>query len=321
MTYPVPVADCPDGQVYSHYHGRCMPLSFLADGAAQAIRAYEQASDGRDWYANAGALVYDIFGAEPGDLFMRFVSAMSVNMPLSRNIPAAIQAVRAYTQGIPFVEAEYAPGRRERMRSLVFQYRRVAEGMRFTPRAIKLSHFDAALRGDPNAVAVDRWVWRYVMGDDGRVDYEYASMVVNAVRKAAAMIDLQPRELQAIIWWTAITESNRQTFVEVADEWRREMREAAAALRDADLPQIPPILEPPDVTGQATFADPGAILDALQALAEFKADVLDRAIQFVEALEAAGIDLSKIRMRSKATAGAVGLTIGAAGFWFLTREQ
>lgn len=146
---------------------------------------------GMGWYDKTAKWAEATFG-EDADMFLRFLAATSAD---SATEAGATMALKAYTQwklGLPFDGF--------RSRSMVMNLTKAARGEQFG--GDKIDSFYRALRGDKDAVVLDRWMMRALgfknaPGSFGNQQYR---MFTEVVRDLADQAGMSTREFQAAIW-------------------------------------------------------------------------------------------------------------------------
>ena len=151
--------------------------------------------DGTDWYEQAEEFARNLAAGTVFDTstIAAVISAVSPRMPWGRNQYVAREIVRRYNDGGSFDGL----GLSKNVNLAVD----ILDGA--DPNEVlrnKRLNFWRNIAGDPNSVTVDLWATRIA------VSYEYDSpgtcydAIANAYIEAAALLDVTPRALQAIVW-------------------------------------------------------------------------------------------------------------------------
>lgn len=160
---------------------------------ARLLEAAEEGRPGADWYDNTATAVNKMFGAD-GDMFIRFLAATSANRSADANVTMALKAYSQWKLGMPF---DGYMGIDKNM------LEKASRGEVFGER--KLQSILAALRGDENAVAIDRHVMRALgfekagAGKGNLTDREY-DFFEAVLRDLARSRGMTPRQFQAALW-------------------------------------------------------------------------------------------------------------------------
>lgn len=155
-----------------------------------------------DWY-NVGKELEDYFGKD-AELFAQLLAVTSNNATVPANHTFALKAYKAIKAGIPILKAtEGAKPGEAFLPAVVDQIRRVAAGQGIEGiEGRKVNDFVKALMGDKNAVVVDRWMMRAFGYDrDIPTPHEY-DLIEHAVRELAQQQGVEPRQMQAAIWFS-----------------------------------------------------------------------------------------------------------------------
>lgn len=167
----------------------------------------------KNWYKEHQELFVKLFGAGNLHFVAKLFAATSINSSLASNVRLFRKAKHEIENGLPF--SNYLP-------VMKLQLERIRAGEPIRGR--KITSFAAAMSGNVNAVVVDIWLLRafgmnnrymrtkkvkhplghdvYIDGrirEGGATDKQY-TFIENYVRDLAPTLNLQPRELSAIIW-------------------------------------------------------------------------------------------------------------------------
>jgi len=163
--------------------------------ARQCLRkAYAVGCEHREWYQEAFGFLSTLVPANHAGVFVGFVAATSANCSVRSNLTLARKAYNQWSHGEPFTG--YLSGVTENLRRTV----------RGEPlQGAKLEPFRQAIMGDPQAVAVDRWVIR-AAGYPGATPKRMRH-VDGDIRVLARREGITPAEYQAAVWAGAIMEA------------------------------------------------------------------------------------------------------------------
>jgi hypothetical protein len=151
----------------------------------------ESGKYGMGWYDKTAKWVKQQFG-EDSDMFLRFLAVTSANGQTESGAAMALKAYSQWKGGMPFEGF-----RGDSMRG---QLESAAKGEPLPPNT-KIKNFLDALRGDPNAVVLDRWMLRALkMNDVTALKPNNYKMYESAVRQLAADNSMSPAEFQAAVW-------------------------------------------------------------------------------------------------------------------------
>jgi hypothetical protein len=146
---------------------------------------------GMGWYNKTATWAKQRFG-EDSDMFLRFLAVTSANGQTESGAAMALKAYAQWKAGMPFEGF-----RGDSMRG---QLEDTAAG-KALPENTKIKNFLDALRGDPNAVVLDRWMLRALkMNDVTALKPNNYKLYENAVRQLALDNGMTPAEFQAAVW-------------------------------------------------------------------------------------------------------------------------
>lgn len=147
---------------------------------------------GADWYEETAQWVNKTFAPEDSDMFLRFLALTSADSSTEGGAALAMKAFGQWKMGLPF----------DGMRGphMVGMLDHAVRGESFG--GDKVQSFYRALRGDEDAVVLDRWMIRALglpasRSQLGDADYKLYSAIVHNLADDAKM---SPRQLQAAIW-------------------------------------------------------------------------------------------------------------------------
>lgn len=162
----------------------------------------KQGEAGANWYNETKNWTDENFGPD-SDMMLRFLSATSAGMSTDANVSLAMRAYAQWKLGLPF--DNYLGVHKNMLESAV---RDEPFGDR------KVQSILAALRGDENAVVIDRRVMRTlgfkmagksktgegILGAQGSLTNKQYELFEGVIRDLAKQSDMSPREFQAALW-------------------------------------------------------------------------------------------------------------------------
>lgn len=152
----------------------------------------ESGKHGFDWYENTADWAKQKFG-EDADMMLRFLAVTSANGQTEAGAALALKAFAQWKAGMPFEGF--------RGDSMVGQLNRIVKGENLGEHT-KIQNFYDALKGDPNAIVLDRWMMDALnLKDKGgnlrENDYRIYAQVIDDL---AEMNGMTPRQFQAAVW-------------------------------------------------------------------------------------------------------------------------
>lgn len=152
----------------------------------------ESGKHGANWYEGTADWAKKKFG-EDADMMLRFLAVTSANGQTESGAAMAIKAFAQWKAGMPFEGF--------RGDSMVGQLERIVKGENlgeFT----KIQNFYDALKGDENAVVLDRWMIDALGLKDkgGALREKDYRIYAQAVKDLAKMNEMTPRQFQAAVW-------------------------------------------------------------------------------------------------------------------------
>lgn len=147
---------------------------------------------GMGWYEKTADWAKTRFG-DDADMFLRFLAVTSANGTTEGGSAMALKAFAQWKSGMPFEGFRGA--------SMVGQLERAVKNENLGD-ATKIQNFLEALRGNPDAIVLDRWMidalnMREVGGSLRPANYKIYEEVV---RNLARDNDMTPRQFQAAVW-------------------------------------------------------------------------------------------------------------------------
>ena len=179
------------------------------------INAYFKAGlSGATWYNETREQVAFIFGDDT-DLFCDFLAATSPNTTVKANVTLALKAYKQYKSYEDFTG----------FMGIIIKMLRTAVindstiGHKFKMGGSKVHNFARALKGDLDAVVVDRWMLRAFGYDkDIITDKRYRDIEAWCVAKAERE-GMKPAEVQAAIWCGIKSKDERFTDTSKIDDF------------------------------------------------------------------------------------------------------
>jgi hypothetical protein len=182
--------------IYAKAQKRLMVM-FKSDARAQTklkelVGLRGAGAHGMGWYEETATWVKKTFGPEDSDMFLRFLALTSADSSTEGGAALAMKAFAQWKGGLPF----------DGMRGphMVGMLHDAVRGENFG--GDKIQSFYRALRGEKDAVVLDRWMIRALGLPASRSalsepDYKLYSAIVRNLADDAKM---SPRQLQAAIW-------------------------------------------------------------------------------------------------------------------------
>jgi hypothetical protein len=160
------------------------------------------------WYKRSQEYIENEYG-EDADIFSQFLAITSAGMRTDTNARLAKNAYRQWKKG----DTEFKNFRHAMRKNLKWAAQglpwhdidwRATQTGKHEPEFRKTANFYKALRGDPDAVTIDRWV-RQAFGYDmskrlNAADYDFME---SAIRNLARKWEVTPRDVQESIWMGA----------------------------------------------------------------------------------------------------------------------
>lgn len=170
-----------------------------------------------DWYNDIPQELEMIFGKD-ADMMTSFLASTSTRTSSKSNITLAMKAYKQWVidgRNAGFFDFKgFMKSHRENLR-------RATGG--FDLSGPKVTNFDKALRGDLEAVVVDRWMMRaFGLKNETPTDAQY-EIIESIVRKMAAKVGVKPAEYQAGIWVGIKTLEGAPG--DVVDSWKTLIRD------------------------------------------------------------------------------------------------
>lgn len=173
--------------------GRMFKTQGLADKRLrELVELRDSGRHGMDWYENTADWVRKTFGPEDQDMFLRFLALTSADSSTEGGAALAMKAFAQWKQGLPF----------DGMRGphMVKMLEDAVRGGDFG--GDKIQSFYRALRGDKDAVVLDRWMIRALglpSSKSSLAENDYR-LYAQIVRNLASDADMSPRQFQAAVW-------------------------------------------------------------------------------------------------------------------------
>jgi hypothetical protein len=198
----LPLEASPESSVSTHPQTSPeTPAAEAASPSAERIQAYhsplpdyikqqfENGKEGADWYAQAMPRIRQMLG-DQADKIIDYFAATSPNATVKANTGFAVKALEQDKAAEPFTGY---------LGQSIDRLKKAKAGEPFG--GLKVSAFTKALRGDPNAVVVDRWIARH-WGLDKVTNKQYGE-IADQITKHAQDMGVEPRQLQAALWVAA----------------------------------------------------------------------------------------------------------------------
>ncbi len=141
---------------------------------------YVRGYAGSQWYASELAAIGRLVPDAPR--MISFLASTSANSTVRANVTLAIKAERQHTDGEPFTGY---------LGQVVANLERGARGEPL--HGLKIEPFRRALLGDPDAVVIDRWIFR-AYGTKDR------DAIATSIRCLASGLNVAPSAFQAGVW-------------------------------------------------------------------------------------------------------------------------
>lgn len=207
-----------------------------------AIRGMREFQNYRDWYMRHHQLVDQLFG-QYKDMFYKFLAAASANTPPYWNAMYAIDAFLFWYQG----GRDFHNFRRSLTDTTRFAgkllpvhanyFAKIIADPNYIPSGSKISEFYHAIRGDLNAIPIDRWMIRIFFGDVGPTPQRIA-IIKRIMIEWGRHLGWHPAEVQAALWCWFISYTSRgrkeiqdyvKPLMQRAPDIARVMQQAQAA--------------------------------------------------------------------------------------------
>lgn len=147
---------------------------------------------GHQWYDKLRAHIESIY-EEDTDLFIDMLAATSANTSVKGNVTLAMKAYQQYKNDKAF--SGYLPIIKHMLDIIRINYK---TGIHAPFGGRKVQNFAAALKGDNQAVVVDRWMLR-AFGFPNVTDNRY-TIIENWILDKAHKLGLTGRQVQAAMW-------------------------------------------------------------------------------------------------------------------------
>jgi hypothetical protein len=158
----------------------------------QLLQLHESGRHGMNWYESTASWTKEHFG-EDSDMMLRFLAVTSANGQTESGAAMAMKAFGQWKSGMDF-EGFRGP-------SMVGQLQRISKGENLGENT-KIQNFYDALKGNPDAVVLDRWMID-AMGlkeRGGALKENDYKLYAQIVRDLASQNGMTPRQFQAAVW-------------------------------------------------------------------------------------------------------------------------
>lgn len=147
---------------------------------------------GAQWYDKTREHIQEIY-EDDTDLFIDLLAATSANTSVKGNVTLAMKAYQQYKNNKPF--KGFLPIVKNMLDIIRINY---ITGHHVPYGGLKVQNFAAALKGQHDAVVVDRWMLR-AFGFPNSTDKRY-KFIEAWCRDKASKLGLTARQVQAAIW-------------------------------------------------------------------------------------------------------------------------
>lgn len=139
-----------------------------------------------DWYTSSRKSAQEHFPKD-WELFLGFLAVTSVNSTVKANMTLALKAYAQHNQSKPF---------KGFLKQVIVNLHNVVNGREL--KGPKINAFFLALKGDKQAVVVDRWMARaYGFKSVTTANYD---RIERNIRHEAGANDMEPSDFQAWLW-------------------------------------------------------------------------------------------------------------------------
>lgn len=147
---------------------------------------------GAEWYDKTRAHIESIYESDT-ELFIDMLAATSANTSVKGNVTLAMKAYQQYKNNKAF--KGYIPVTKNMLDIIRINYK---TGIHAPFGGRKVQNFAAALKGDIDAVVVDRWMLR-AFGFPNVTDYRY-NIIETWIQNKAVKLGMTARQVQAAMW-------------------------------------------------------------------------------------------------------------------------
>lgn len=170
---------------------------------SKLVRATQEFKEWQDWYERSGAILAELSGMHK-DLVIGIFAATSAATKTDANVTLGIKALKRIALTPPGEEPDFSEGF---MGEHAKNIRRVLKGL--TPKGPKVDPFTRALRGDPDAIPIDRHISYILFGKESPDPIEH-KLGQQILKKIADKIGIDGRDVQAALWALSITASGEK---------------------------------------------------------------------------------------------------------------
>jgi len=194
---------------------------------SKLVRATQEFKEWQDWYERSGAILAELSGMHK-DLVIGVFSATSAATQVDANVTLGIKALKRIALTPPGEEPDFSHGF---MGEHAKNIKRVLRGL--TPTGPKVNPFTKALRGDPDAIPIDRHI-SYILFNKEGPDKKEHKLGQQILKKIADKIGIDGRDVQAALWALSITASgdDPQSYDQILMARKAEYDELIEALDD-----------------------------------------------------------------------------------------
>jgi hypothetical protein len=156
------------------------------------LALHDSGKYGMGWYEKTADWAKQKFGKD-SDMFLRFLAVTSANGQTESGAAMALKAFAQWKSGMDFEGF--------RGESMVGQLKKSAAGEPLAENS-KIKNFLDALRGDPNAVVLDRWMLDALNMKEkgGTLKPNQYKVYDHVIKQLAEANDMTPRQFQAAVW-------------------------------------------------------------------------------------------------------------------------
>lgn len=165
---------------------------YLTVDERRLTRLFVKGRQGIGWYDGALDALRLTYG-DDAELVAQFIAATSPLKPVPRSVHDAMDAYTRFVTGEPLGVPALGIARSVIVRNL----QRAVEGQPI--HGPKCSAFAANILGDPDAVTVDRWIWRIFFGQP-HGHARRARFIQAWITRNARRLGIAPRDYQAALW-------------------------------------------------------------------------------------------------------------------------
>ncbi len=156
------------------------------------LEAFHQGKPGMTWYDDTWRELQGLVG-EDADMLARFLAATSAGRSSESNVTLALRAYGNWKLGQDVAQGQ--------IRSHRMQLLRAVRNETFGD--LKVQNFYRALKGDKDAVVIDRWMSQVLGFKNDALKPEQYRFATEVIKDLARDADVTPRQFQAALWAAA----------------------------------------------------------------------------------------------------------------------